>query len=62
MNATMNATMAKSPRPTVWLRLAQVGWVVLAMISLVLTLASVPPYFAALHRILPIGDAPDFGG
>jgi hypothetical protein len=62
MNATMNATMAKSPRPTVWLRLAQVGWVALAMISLALTLASVPPYFAALHRILPIGDAPDFGG
>jgi len=54
---------AKSPqRSTFGLRLAQVGWVVLAIATLGLTLASVPSYFASLHRILPTSDTPDFGG
>jgi len=48
--------------PTIWLRLAQIGWIVLAFVTLGLTLASIPPYFAALHHVLPITDAPDFGG
>ena len=56
----MKATSA--PRPTLWLRLAQVGWVILAAVTLFLTLASVPPFFAALHHVLPTTDATDFGG
>src|SRR5690242_10863065 len=55
---------ATSPQhsTTFWLRLAQVGWVALAIATLGLTLASVPSYFASLHHILPISDTPDFGG
>jgi hypothetical protein len=53
----------ESPQqPTFWLRLAQVGWVALAVATLVLTLASVPSYFASLHHILLTSDTPDFGG
>ena len=56
----MKATGAQ--RPTPWLRLARVGWVALALGTLSLTIASVPSYFASLHHILPVSDAPDFGG
>lgn len=43
------------------MRLAQVVWVAMAIAGLGLTIASVPSYFAALHRILPTHETPDFG-
>ncbi len=49
-------------RPAFWLRLAQIGWIVLAIATVGLTILSIPPYFAALHHVLPTTDAPDFGG
>lgn len=49
-------------RPAFWLRLAQIGWIALAIASVGLTIMSIPPYFAALHHVLPTTDAPDFGG
>ena len=60
---TMNVKQAMIPRrPTRWLRLAQIGWIALAAVTFAMTIASVPPYFAALHHVLPTTDTPDFGG
>lgn len=56
----MTSMSARGDR--VWLRLAQVGWVILALATLGLTLASVPSYFASLHHVLPTTDTPDFNG
>ncbi len=48
---TVKANDLQPPTP-LWLRLAQITWIVLAVGTFGMTVASVPPYFAAFSATL----------
>jgi serine phosphatase RsbU (regulator of sigma subunit) len=45
-----------------WPAFARVGWGVVLLLVLGLSVASIPSYFASLHHILTTPSPPDFGG
>jgi hypothetical protein len=45
-----------------WPAFARVGWGVVLVLVLGLSVASIPSYFASLHHILNTPSPPDFGG